>query len=229
MTGATLTAFSLALTVAAYLLSRAVARRYPSPLTTPVFFSTAVVIAVLAGTGVGLADYEPARQILGFLLGPATVALAVPLYKNRRLLWRYGRPALVGLAVGSLGTLAAAVALATAVGLPDVVRASLSIKSVTAPVAIELAPIVHGSPTLTAAFVIATGMLGAMFGPWLLSATGIHDPVARGLALGAISHGQGTAQAVLEGELQGAAAGVAMGLAAVFVSCVAPPLLSLLS
>ena len=92
----------------------------------------------------------------------------------------------------------------------------------------ELAPIVQANPTLTAAFVVATGMIGAMIGPSLMSAAGVHDPVARGLALGTISHGQGAAQAVVEGEVQGAAAGIAMGLAAVFTSLVAPILVPML-
>jgi putative effector of murein hydrolase len=216
--------FCIGLTVGAYTLSRVVARRYPSPLTTPVFFSTVLIILVLIPTGLRAADYEGAKGILVSLLGPATVSLAVPLYKNRRALLTNTLPACAGLVVGSLGTLAAAVFVARVLGLPDVVRASISIKSVTAPIAIELAPIINASPAVTAAFVIATGMIGAMIGPWLLSATGIHDPVARGLALGTISHGQGTAQAVLEGELQGAAASIAMGLTAIFVSVVAPVL-----
>jgi putative effector of murein hydrolase len=223
-----ITGLSIAVTVGAYALSRRVARRYPSPLTTPVFFSTVLIILVLSPIGVRLDDYEPARRIMVFLLGPATVALAVPLYKSRRTLLTNTLPALAGLAVGSLATLSAALVLARLLGLPSVIRASLSIKSVTAPIAIELAPIIHGSPTLTAAFVIATGMIGAMLGPWLMTVIGIHDPLARGLALGTISHGQGTAQAVIEGELQGAAAGIAMGLAAVFTSMVAPVLVPLL-
>jgi putative effector of murein hydrolase len=104
----------------------------------------------------------------------------------------------------------------------------LIIKSVTAPIAIELATIIDANPTLTTVFVIATGMIGAMFGPWLMNIAGISDPLARGLALGTTSHGQGTAQAVIEGELQGAAAGIAMGLAAVFTSCLAPVLVPFL-
>lgn len=216
------TGFCIAVTLGAYLLSRVVARRYPSPLTTPVFFSATLIIMVLAQSGVGMADYERAKRIMVFLLGPATVALAVPLYKNRQTLLRNALPALLGLGVGSLATLGAALALARVFGLPEIIRASISIKSVTAPIAIELAPIIDGSPPLTAAFVIATGMIGTMLGPWLMNATGIHDPLSRGLALGTISHGQGTAQAVSEGELQGAAAGIAMGLAAVFTSCIAP-------
>ena len=216
------TGFCIAVTLGAYLLSRLVARRYPSPLTTPVFFSATLIILVLAQSGVRMADYEPAKRIMVFLLGPATVALAVPLYKNRHTLLRNTLPALLGLGIGSLATLGAALTLARVFGLPEIIRASISIKSVTAPIAIELAPIIHGSPPLTAAFVIATGMIGTMLGPWLMNATGIHDPLSRGLALGTISHGQGTAQAVSEGELQGAAAGIAMGLAAVFTSCIAP-------
>lgn len=217
-----ITGFCIGVTLSAYLLSRRLARHYPSPLTTPVFFSAVLIILVLAQSGVGAADYEPAKRIMVFLLGPATVSLAVPLYKNRQTLLRNTLPALLGLGVGSLATLGVALVLARLLGLPEVMRASISIKSVTAPIAVELAPIIHGSPTLTVAFVIATGMIGTMLGPWLMNATGIHDPLSRGLALGTISHGQGTAQAVSEGELQGAAAGIAMGLAAVFTSCIAP-------
>lgn len=222
------TGFSIAVTLGAYALSRAVARRYPSPVTTPVFFGAVLTILVLLPSGIRVGDYEPAQRIMVFLLGPATVSLAVPLYKNRSTLLTNTVPALGGLVIGTLATLSAALVLGWLLGLPSVIRASISIKSVTAPIAVELAPIVHGSPTLTAAFVIATGMIGAMLGPWLMNATGIHDPLARGLALGTVSHGQGTAQAVIEGELQGAAAGIAMGLAAILTSVVAPVLVPLL-
>ena len=220
--------FSVAVTVGAYVLSRFVAKRYPSVLTTPVFFSTVVTMLVLWPSGVRVSDYEPAKQLMVFLLGPATVSLAVPLYKNRHTLLRNAVPALTGLTVGSLATLLSALFVAKQLGLPEIVRVSLSIKSVTAPIAIELAPIVHANPTLTTAFVIVTGMIGAMLGPRLMSAAGVHDPLARGLALGTISHGRGAAQAVAEGELQGAAAGIAMSLAAVFTSMVAPILVPLL-
>lgn len=92
----------------------------------------------------------------------------------------------------------------------------------TAPIAIELATILKGDPALAAAFVIATGMIGTMLGPWLLTRLGIVHPIARGLALGTISHGQGTAQALTEGSLQGAIAGIAMGGSAIATSFVLP-------
>jgi putative effector of murein hydrolase len=220
--------FGLGLTVATYTLSRALAMRYASPFTTPVFFSTTVVLLVLWGLGLRFEDYEPAKNVLGWFLGPATVGLAVPLYKNRYTLVRHAVPACVGLVVGSLAMVVAAVCLAKGFALSATIVASISLKSVTAPIAIELAPILGGHPTLTAVCVIATGMLGAMVGPWLMTLCGIDDPLARGLALGTIAHGQGTAQAVIEGELQGAAAGIAMGLAAVFTSGLAPVLLAFL-
>lgn len=216
------TLFGIGVTVSAYCVSRWLARRYPSPLTTPVFFSTTLVVLALLTWDVSLEDYQPAREIMTYLLGPATVALAVPLYKHWQTLLRHLLPVMAGLVVGSLSALVAAVFIAKFFALSDGILASLSVKSVTAPIAIELATLVGGDSTLTAVFVVVTGMIGAMFGPWLLSVFRIDDPVARGLALGTVSHGQGTAQAVIEGELQGAAAGIAMGLAAVFVSSIAP-------
>jgi putative effector of murein hydrolase len=214
--------FGVGVTLGAYALSRLVAKRHPSPFTTPVFFSTPLVILTLLATGTRLEDYKPAKDVMVFLLGPATVALAVPLHKNWRTLVENALPAVIGLAAGSLSTLIAAACLAKLFALSSVVVASIAIKSVTAPIAVELAPILHGDPTLTAGFVIATGMIGVMLGPWLMNLVGIRAPLARGLALGTISHGQGTAQALHEGELQGAVAGIAMGLAAVLISLVGP-------
>jgi putative effector of murein hydrolase len=222
-----LVVFGVVVTLGAYVLSRMIGKRYPSPFTTPVFFSTPIVIATLLATGVSLEDYKPAKDLMVFLLGPATVALAVPLHKNWRTLAENALPALVGLGAGSLSTLLVAAGLAKVCGLSPVVIASIAIKSVTAPIAVELAPIVHGDPTLAAGFVIATGMIGVMLGPWLMNLIGIRAPLARGLALGTISHGQGTAQALREGELQGAVAGIAMALAAVLTSFVGPAALSL--
>ena len=218
----------IGVTALVYALSRVVGKRYPSPLTSPVFFSTPLVIAVVLLSGMHLSDYRPAKDIIVSLLGPATVALAVPLYKNRQTLLGNLFPASLGLALGSLSTLVIAALVARLFDLPQVIRASVSIKSVTAPVAIELAPMVNGDSTLAAAFVIATGIIGAMLGPWLMDKTGIRAPLARGLALGTISHGQGTAQAVIEGEVQGAAAGIAMVLAAILASFVAPILVPIL-
>ena len=189
------------------------ARRFPLPLTSPVLFSTTLTIAILVTARVSYTEYGPAKEILTFLLGPATVALALPLYMKRALLLAHPLPALAGLV---------AVALGRVLRLSALLVRSLSIESVTAPVAVKLAPLVDADPVLVAAFVVSTGMIGVLIGPALLTLFGVGAEVARGLALGTISHGQGTAQAALEGELCGAIAGIAMGLAAILTSFVAP-------
>jgi hypothetical protein len=110
---------------------------------------------------------------------------------------------------------------------PDIVS-SIAIKSATVPIAVEIARLIQANPALTAIFVVVTGMIGAAFGPWLLDRARITHPLSRGLALGTISHGQGTAQAATESEFAGAVAGVAMGLGAICTSLAAPYLVPLL-
>jgi putative effector of murein hydrolase len=232
MTGITpiaVTVFGIALTIGAYVVSLLARRAYPSPLTTPVLFSTAIVIAVLLASGFTFSDYGPAKEIMTFLLGPATVALALPLYKNREVFLRNLIPAGIGLLAGSLGTMLAAGLIARLFQFGPELVSSIAIKSATAPIAIEVAKIIEGNPALTAIFVVVTGMIGATFGPWLMDRGGITHPVSRGLALGTIAHGQGTAQAATEGELSCAIAGVAMGLGAVCTSLAAPWIVPLLA
>jgi putative effector of murein hydrolase len=118
--------------------------------------------------------------------------------------------------------------LARKFGFTPELVSSITIKSATVPIAVEVAKIIHGNPTMTAALVVITGMIGASLGPWLMDRLAITNPISRGLALGTISHGQGTAQAATESELSGAIAGVAMGLGAVCTSLAAPWIVSVL-
>ena len=217
-------AFTIAVTLAAYATSRRVFVRYGWAFLSPVFVSTLLVIATLDLTGLSFEAYRPGRGIMTTLLGPAVVALALPLYRQRRI-WLPRWPVLViSVGVGSTTGLVSVVALARAVGFATQVVLSLAPKSVTAPVAVEIARLLGGDPTLTAPFVIGTGMLGAMFGPWFLSRAHVADPVARGLAVGTAAHGIGAAAMLHEGELSGALAGAALVLSAVFTAVVAPAL-----
>ncbi|CAB4956524.1 unannotated protein [freshwater metagenome] len=222
-----LTVYCIAITIGAYAVSRAIGRRYPSPLTVPVFLSTPLVMLVLWGTHIDLSGYSQAKSIMTYLLGPATVALAVPLYRHRHVLIKDALPFCVGLVSGTFSTMIAAIGCAKLLGLSPELQAALSIKSVTAPIAIALAPKIDADPTLTAGFVIITGLVGSMFGPWLLTRMRITRAEARGEALGTISHGQGTAEALHEGDLTGAASSIAMGSAAVLTSLIAIPLVRL--
>lgn len=210
------------LTVGAYLATRAIFIRYKYPLLNPVFLSTLVIIGALKAGHFTLSDYQPAKEVMTFLLGPATVALALPLYHNRAVLKKSALPVLTGVLSGSLATMAAVLLSGRVLGLGKNVLLSIGPKSVTVPIAVEISRIAGGEPALTAAFVVATGMIGSILGPMILSALGVKSPVARGLALGTVSHGQGTAVALMEGETAGAMGGVAMALAAIFTALVAP-------
>jgi predicted murein hydrolase (TIGR00659 family) len=215
-------AFTVVVTIVAYALSRRAFLRHGYALLSPVFLSTLGIIATLLLLGVSFDHYKPGQKIMTSLLGPAVVALALPLFRQRRTLFQRLPAVLAGVVSGSIISVVTVVAFARTVGLEPVIVASLAPKSVTTPVAVEIARLVGGDPALTAAFVIATGTLGSMIGPWFLSRIRIHDPVARGLAMGTASHGQGTAMILQEGETQGAVSGVAMALTAIFTSFIAP-------
>jgi predicted murein hydrolase (TIGR00659 family) len=216
------TVFAVALTLAAYLATRHLYLRFRHPLLNVVALSAGLIIAVLVAARIPYSQYVPAKDLMTALLGPATVGLAVPLYRHRGLLMRFG-PAIMGsVALGAFLAMLTASLMVQWGGLPRDVVMSILPKGVTIPFAVEIARIYEGIPALTAAFVVATGTLGSLLGGWLLTLARISDPVARGLALGTVSHGQGTATALMEGELQGAMAGLAMILAGIFTAGLAP-------
>lgn len=212
----------LLLTVLAYALARRLYLRYQHPLVQPVFLGASLIVGVLLLSGQTFDDYRATKDTLGWFLGPVTVALAVPVYKQRARLRAGALPLACGVALGAASTIAAVLVLATIAHVDAGVWPALAVKSVTAPIAIDLARLRGGDPSLAATFAIVTGMLGAMFGPAVLTRCQITDPVARGIALGTVSHGQGTAAALLEGETAGAMASLAMAGAAVFTAAVAP-------
>lgn len=215
------TAFIL-LTVILYLVSRYLYFRYNNPLINIVLVSAAVIIAILVICKIPYAAYTPAKDVMTFLLGPATVSLAVPLYRNRHLLKQYGAAIFWGVGLGTAVSMATVLLITKAGGLSREIIVSIIPKSSTIPFAVEVAAMAGGNSALAVAFVVATGTFGSVIGLTLLTWFKIHDPVARGLAMGTVSHGQGTAMALLEGEQQGSMAGLAMGLAGVFTSLFAP-------
>lgn len=223
-----LTALLMLLTIGAYRLSISARKRWVNPLTTPVLFATTVIVAVMLIGRISLDQYKPSKDILTFLLGPATVALALPLYRNRLAFAREFVPAMGGLLVGTLVTITAAVLCARFFGLSTILQSTIAVKSVTVAFAVDIARIVHGDASLAAVLVVVTGMLGAAFGPWILDRAKIVSPIARGISLGTIAHGQGTAQAASESEISGAVAGVGMALGGVITSLGAPFIVPLL-
>ncbi len=193
----------------------------------PVLIALLMVAALLKLTGTDYKVYFQGAQFVHFLLGPATVALAVPLYRNWPLVRRNLLPMAAALLVGSATAIASTLAIAATLGLPRGVLASLAPKSVTAAVAMAISEQMGGQPALTAVLVIATGIIGAVMVTPLMNALRIRDYAARGFAAGLAAHGIGTARAFAVDPVAGAFAGIAMGLNAIMTALIAPALLAL--
>ncbi len=219
----------LALTLVAYRAGYLIYRRQRfNPLFNPVLIAVVIVVSILLATGTSYQTYFQGAQFVHFLLGPATVALAVPLYRQVERVRRSGLAILVSLLAGSLTAALSAIAIVWLLGGGRDSIVSIAPKSVTAPVAMGIAEQLGGLPSLTAALVILTGILGAMLGPPLMNRLGIKDWAARGLAMGVASHGIGTARALQVNEIAGAFSGLAMGLNALATSVLVPALWYLL-
>jgi predicted murein hydrolase (TIGR00659 family) len=192
------------------------------PLANPVLIAVALLAGGLLLTGIDYRAYFSGAQFVHFLLGPATVALAIPLYRQ----WRTVRQSFLAIALtvigGGLFAAAAGVALALLFGAAPAVTASLAPKSVTTPVAMGVAERLGGLPSLTAAVVICSGIVGASLGPLVLTWCGVSDWRARGLAIGTVAHGIGTARALQVNASAGAFSGLAMGLNALATAILLP-------
>ena len=215
----------LTVTVLAYLGADAIARRLGNaPYANPVLFSVLSITPVLSMTSTDYSTYFEGAQFIHFLLGPATVVLALPLWDNRNMIAHSVAPILLALFVGSLVAAGSAILLARAFGLPTEVLLSLAPKSTTAPVALGISEAVGGIPSLTAVLVIMTGIIGAVIVTPLMNMIRISDWRARGFAVGVAAHGIGTARAFQVNEIAGAYAGIAMALNALLTSLIVPVL-----
>ena len=192
------------------------------PAVNLVALSAAIVILLLKATGASYQTYFAGAQFIHFLLGPATVALAIPLYRNFEQVKKSALPICGSLAVGSVTAIASAVLIAKAFGASRELAASLAPKSVTAPIAMGLSERIGGAPFLTVALVVITGILGAVMLTPLMKLLRIGDSAAIGMAAGVGAHGIGTARAFHIDSTAGAFAGIAMGLNGALTSLILP-------
>ncbi|WP_138468082.1 LrgB family protein [Poseidonocella sp. HB161398] len=199
-----------------------------SPWVNPVLVAVLLISVALVATGTDYETYFQGAQFVHFLLGPATVALAVPLFANLRHLRSALVPMTAALVVGSLVAMLSAVGIGWLCGVRGEVLVSLLPKSATSPVALGVAETIGGIPALTAAMVILTGIIGAVVVTPLFNAMGVSDWRARGFATGVAAHGIGTARAFQVNDTAGAFAGIGMGLNALLTALLAPAVAHLL-
>ena len=191
-------------------------------LANPVLFAVTLLAVGLLATGIDYRSYFEGAQFVHFLLGPATVALAVPLYRQWPVVRRAAGVAAVSVIAGGVFSAGVGVAIALALRAAPEVTASLAPRSVTTPVAMGIAERIGGLPSLTAALVISSGITGAALGPLVLDWVRVRDMRARGLAIGTAAHGIGTARALSVSAAAGAFSGLAMGLNALASALLLP-------
>lgn len=192
------------------------------PLCNPVLLSVLLLIGILLATDTAYVDYFAGGQFIHFLLGPATVALAVPLYRQFSRLKRLWLPVCIALLGGVFTGAFSSLAIAWAMGADLATMLSLAPKSVTAPVAMGVSENIGGLPSLTAALVVMTGIVGAALGTRLLCLLRIEDDSIKGIAMGVAAHGIGTARAFQVSREMGAFSGLAMALSALLTSVLLP-------
>ncbi|WP_244931402.1 LrgB family protein [Nocardioides sp. W7] len=221
--------FFLGLTLLAYQVGRAVhARTGGHAVAQPVLVAVVLMGAALLLLDVDVADYRDGTELLTFWLGPATVALAVPLHRQASRLRGLLGPLLVAVPLGAAVSVGSAVLLTRVLGGGELLERTLAPKAATTPVSIALSEANGGLPELTAALTIVAGILGAVAGPAVLTLLRVRARAARGIALGAVSHGIGTSRALAEDRTGGAFSGLSMGLTALATSLVLPLVLALL-
>lgn len=195
-------------------------------LLNPLLIAVALIILLIQLTPLSLEDYNRGGQIISFLLAPATVALAIPLYKSIRLLKESPGPILTGIVAGSLLSLLSIIFLSKLFHLSQELLLSMLPKSVTTPIGIALSEQLGGLPQVTVAAIVVTGIFGAVLAQPLFRILKLTDPVAQGIAIGTASHVLGTAKALEIGEVEGAMSGLSISLAGLATVLMAPLLSS---
>jgi predicted murein hydrolase (TIGR00659 family) len=219
----------LTATLLAYQLAYAIyARTKFNPLANPVAIAVAILVLILTVSDTPYQAYFDGAQFVHFLLGPATVALAIPLYQQVEKLKRDWFALLAGAVIGSAAAIATAMGFAWLLGASPATILSIAPKSVTTPIAMGIAEKIGGLPSLTAVLVITTGILGATLARGILNLMKVDDHGIRGFALGVTAHGIGTARAFQVSAEMGAFSGLAMGVSGVLTALLLPLMLKLI-
>lgn len=219
----------IVVTVLAYAVARVAYDHTRLAVLNPAIVSIAAVMIILVATRTPFAQYERGGRWITFWLGPAVVALGLPLAQQLGRVRRNLAAISLSLLAGSVTGIVVAVVIAHVLGAPPVIERSLAPRSVTTPIAIAITARLGGIPALSAVVSIVSGALGGFVGVGLLRLTGIRSRLATGLALGAAAHGLGTARAADEGATEGGAAGLAMGVMGILTALLAPIVVALLA
>ncbi|MDF2892127.1 MAG: rane protein [Clostridia bacterium] len=219
--------FGVMISLIAYEIGLMIQRKTKKSFLNPLLLAIAIVIFVLQAGNIPLEDYNKGGQWIAFLMAPATVALAVPLYKNFELLKKHKWPIAIGIFTGCVTSVTSILLLSRAFGLDKELAMSLLPKSITIPIGIEISKQLGGMPEITVPAIVVTGITGAIIAPMICKVLNINGSVARGIAIGTSSHILGTTKAMEMGEIEGGMSGLAIGVSGFVTVVIAPVLVAI--
>lgn len=214
--------FYIGLTLVIYLLSKQLYRKTHKMLFSPLLVCPGIIIGLLLLFNIPYENYDKGGHWLTMMLQPATVALAVPMYKYRETIKKYMAEILVSVTGGAFVAITTSMVIASFMGINADLITSLAPRSVTTPIAMGVSEVLGGNPSITAVFVICTGIIGTMITSLLLKFAPIKSPVTKGMLYGVSAHGTGTAKAYEFGQVEGAIASLAMIFMGIVTTVIAP-------
>lgn len=214
--------FGILLTLIAFECGVTIHKKFSHTLVNPLLIANVLIIGFLCATGISYDTYKVGGDYISFFLGPVTVVLAVPLYKQIQHLKKHWFPILTGICVGSLTSILCVIATSKLFHLSETLMLSIVPKSITIPMGSVLSTQIGGVSSLTIIAITITGITGAVTAPMVCKFFKIKNPVAQGVATGTASHALGTSRAMEMGEVQGAMSSLSIGVAGIFTALVAP-------
>ena len=220
--------FGILLTLVAFEIGVTISKKFKYSFLNPLLIGNILIVGFLLITGISLESYNVGGDYISVMLSPATVVLAIPLYRQISKLRQFWMPILIGIFVGSLTSIACVILFSKLLGLSDTLTLSLLPKSVTIPMGSVISAQIGGIPSVTIIAITITGITGAVAAPAVCRFCRIKHKVAQGIAIGTASHALGTTRAMEMGEVQGAMSSLAIGIAGLFTAIVAPIILAYL-
>ena len=221
--------FGILLTLVAFEIGVTISKKFRYSFLNPLLIANILIVGFLLLTGISLESYNVGGDYISVLLSPATVVLAVPLYKQISKLKQFWKPILAGIFAGSLTSMACVIVVSRLVGLSETLMLSLLPKSITIPMGSVVSEQIGGIPSVTIISIVITGITGAVAAPAVCRFCHIKHKVAQGIAIGTASHALGTTKAMEMGEVQGAMSSLSIGIAGLFTAIVAPIILTLIA
>ena len=221
--------FGILLTLVTFEIGVTISKKFKYSFLNPLLIANVLIVGFLLLTGISLESYNVGGDYISVMLSPATVVLAVPLYRQISKLKQFWKPILAGIFAGSLTSLACVIVVSKLIGLSETLMLSLLPKSITIPMGSVVSAQIGGIPPVTIIAITITGITGAVAAPAVCKFCRIKHKVAQGIAIGTASHALGTTRAMEMGEVQGAMSSLSIGVAGLFTAIVTPIILSLIA